>query len=76
MPVSLEVQSHCGTTQYADGLIPCLAVGYSSISWLLLPFSFPEENISSFFCNCQCLECPRRTSGWNALTESWAKFDL
>ena len=76
MPVSLEVQSHCGTTQYADGLIPCLAVGYSSISWLLLPFSFPKENISSFFCNCQCLECPRRASGWNALTESWAKFDL
>lgn len=51
MPVSPEVQSHCGTTQYANGLIPFLAVGYSSISWLLLPFSFPEENISSFFCN-------------------------
>ena len=49
--VSSEVQSHCGTTQYANGLIPFLAVGYSSISWLLLPFSFPEENISSFFCN-------------------------
>ena len=76
MPVSPEVQSHCGTTQYGNGLIPFLAVGYSSISWLLLPFSFPEEDISSFFCNWWCLECPRSNSGGNASTESWAQFDL
>ena len=48
MPVSPEVQSHCGTTQYGNGLIPFLAVGYSyhsaSLKKIFLP-SFAIDGV-------------------------------